>query len=101
MDPKIDQGRLERILHAWTEPTPSIRYAAVPWETGTIGIIEVLREPEKIPYRVKGNLGHIREGEIYVRHGSQTEAPTQAELEDLLAEGEEANANPAKPETSR
>jgi hypothetical protein len=92
-DPKIDQDRLERILHAWTEPTPGIHYAAVPWETGAIGIIEVLRESEKIPYKVKGNLGHIREGEIYVRHGSQTEAPTPAELEDLLAEGELARVS--------
>lgn len=96
VDPKIDQDRLERILHARTEPTPCIRYAALPWETGQIGIIEVLRESEKIPYKVKGILGHIRDGEIYVRHGSQTEAPTQAELQNLCAEGELARTNPGK-----
>ena len=61
-----------------------------------MGIIEVLRNAEDIPYRVKKNLageGGIKAGEIYVRHGSHTEAPTQRELEDLLREGDIAKMN--------
>jgi hypothetical protein len=90
IDPSITQERLEQILHAYCEPAPGIRYRTVPWTGGNVGIIEVLRNKEDIPYRVKKSLageGGIKAGEIYVRHGSHTEAPTQHELEDLLREG--------------
>jgi len=90
IDPSITQERLDQILHAYCEPTPGIRYKTVPWTGGNVGIIEVLRNAEDIPYRVNKNLageGGIKAGEIYVRHGSHTEAPTQRELEDLLREG--------------
>lgn len=94
IDPSITQERLEQILHAYSEPTPGIRYRAIPWLGGNIGIVEVLRNSEDVPYRVKKNLAGqngIKAGEIYVRHGSHTEAPTQRELEDLLREGGHTN----------
>jgi hypothetical protein len=94
IDPSITQERLEQILHAYSEPTPGIRYRTITWAGGNVGIIEVLRNAENIPYRVKKNLAGqdgIKAGEVYVRHGSHTEAPTQRELEDLLREGGHTN----------
>lgn len=90
IDPSITQERLEQILYAYSEPVPRIKYQTVPWTGGNVGIIEIFRNAEDIPYRVKKNLageGGIKIGEIYVRHGSHTEAPTQREREDLLHEG--------------
>lgn len=86
-DPSITQERLEQILHAYSEPTLGIRYRIIAWTGGNVGIIEVLRNAQNIPYRVKKDFSSIKAGEIYVRHGSHTEAPTQHELEDLLREG--------------
>jgi hypothetical protein len=93
VDPKIDQNQLENILHAYTEPTPEIRYHRVPFSGGTVGIIEVMRDPAKVPYKVKqASKGQhvINVGDVFVRHSSRTEAPTPAELADLIAEGETA-----------
>jgi hypothetical protein len=50
----------------------------------------VLRDPAKVPYRVNKTLPHISKGNVYVRHGSQVESPTQAELAALEAEGRAA-----------
>ena len=90
-DPGINQDRLEDILNAYCLEAPKIRYATVPYGDGcNVGLIELFREPEKIPYQVSKDLGGkkgIQEGDIFVRHGSQTEAPTPAELEELNKEG--------------
>ena len=89
----ITQERLEQILHAYSEPVPDIRYNRVPWQGGEIGVVEMLREPAKIPYSVKKSLGGksgIGVGDVYVRHGSHTEQPTPKELLDLKEEGSRA-----------
>ncbi len=86
----ITRDRLESILNCYTEPTPDIRYHKVPWEDGTVGIIEIIRNPMKIPYRVKKSIGRIKEGQIFVRHGSHTEEPTPDERKALMAEGRRA-----------
>lgn len=89
VDSGITQERLEQILYAYSEPTPQIKYSPVPWASGTIGIIEIFRNPKEIPYRVKKDIGGkngIKAGEIYVRHGSHTESPTPGELDNLKQE---------------
>jgi len=93
VDPSITHNRLEQILNAYTDPIPEIRYHTVVWETGEVGVIEVLRDPTKVPYRVARDLGNlISVGEIYVRHGTQVEQPTPGELAALEAEGQAARA---------
>lgn len=88
VDLAITQERLERILHAYTTPTPEILYRTVVWEDGTIGVIEVVRVSAKIPYRASKSLGGQTEaGKVYVRHGTHVEEPTAAELAALEAEG--------------
>jgi hypothetical protein len=89
--PGIAQERLKQILHAYTEPTPEVLYRTVGWEDGTIGVIEAVRDPAKIPYRASKSLGgQIEAGKVYVRHGTHVEEPSAAELPALEAEGQAA-----------
>jgi Putative DNA-binding domain len=90
VDPAIDQNRLEHILNAYAAPAPQIRYHRVAWDQGEIGIIKVLRDPAKVPYRVTKTLAYITKADVYVRRGSQVEPPTPAELTALEAEGQAA-----------
>jgi hypothetical protein len=91
VDPAITQDPLEQILNVYTEPIPEVRYHQVTWEGGQVGAVEVLRDPAKVPYRVAQALGNvIAAGQVYVRHGTQVEAPTDAELAALEAEGQAA-----------
>ena len=53
-------------------------------------MIEVFRDAKDAPYRVKKPLGGIHGihvGEIFVRHGSHTEQPSETERLDLEEEG--------------
>jgi hypothetical protein len=90
VDPAIDQNRLEHILNAYAAPAPQLRYHRVAWDRGEIGVVTVLRDPAKVPYRVTKTLAHISKGDVYVRHGSHVEPPTPAELAALEAEGQAA-----------
>jgi hypothetical protein len=91
VDAGITPDRIEQILHQYLEPMPDIRYFAVPMRGGgEAGVIEVRREAPKIPYRVRRDIGKLKAGSIFVRHGSQTEPPTELELEALIAEGDRA-----------
>lgn len=94
VDARITQDRLEQILHQYTEPMPEIRYFTVPMRGGNdAGVIEVRRETGRVPYRVRRDIGRLSAGDTFVRHGSQTEPPTQLELEALIAEGEQARSS--------
>jgi Putative DNA-binding domain len=90
VDPAITQNQLEQLLNAYAAPAPQIRYHRVAWDQGEIGVIKVLRDPAKVPYRVNKTVAHISQGNVYVRHGSQVEPPTTAELAALEAEGQAA-----------
>ena len=89
VDATITQERLEQILQAYCDLAPRIKYSQVPWQGGEVGLIEAIREPEKVPYKVGkalGGQGGIQPGEVFVRHGSHTEPPTERELLDLTSE---------------
>jgi predicted HTH transcriptional regulator len=90
VDPAITQNQLEQLLNAYAAPAPEIRYRRVAWDQGDVGVIKVLRDPAKVPYRVNKTLAHISKGDVYVRHGSQVEPPTPAELAALEAQGRAA-----------
>ncbi|HEX9929862.1 MAG TPA: ATP-binding protein [Pyrinomonadaceae bacterium] len=92
----ITQERMEQHLTNLTEPIVNIRYEIVDYRKGKVGKLEVIREPEKLPYRAKkdvfdekGKKG-LEKDKIYVRHGSHTESPTEFELEALEEEGKRA-----------
>lgn len=93
----VTQDRMENILSDLTDPVVNIHYEIVDYRQGKVGKLEVIREPEKLPYSgkkdvivdAKGKKG-LEKDKIYVRHGSHTESPSQIELEALEAEGKRA-----------
>lgn len=89
-DPAVSRERLEQILNAYTEPSPEVDWARFPFAGGTAGAVVVRRDPAKVPYRVRKAIWKLQPGQVFVRHGSHTEAPTEAELDALIAEGERA-----------
>ncbi len=94
VDKAITQERLEQILQAYCNPAPRIKYERVPWQNGEVGLIEAVREPGKVPYKVAkavGDSNKIQPEGVYVRHGSHTEPPTEQEYHDLIDEAKRAN----------
>lgn len=92
-DPSLSQDHLEQILAEYTDPFVSVRYDVVEHHQGLVGRVRVLRDPAKLPYKVARSVGdrkRIEKGQIFVRHGSQTEEPTLGELKALQLEGERA-----------
>jgi hypothetical protein len=94
VDSRINQDRIEQILNAHTVSAPVARLEVAPWEHGTIGVIRVLREESKVPYRLTSALAQkfFKGRDVFVRHGSQVEPPTPTELTNLVAEGERASS---------
>jgi hypothetical protein len=97
-DPKLSQDRMEQILASLSAPIVDIRYEVVDYRGGQVGKLEMLRDPKKLPYAAArevigaGNRKRLTAGQIFVRHGSQTEEPTQAELLALQEEAERARS---------
>ncbi len=95
-DQSINQNRIEQVLSMYTTPCVDVRYEAVDYRDGPIGMLEVLRDSKKIPYYVAKSIGdkkRIEQGDIFVRHGSQVEEPTPTERQRLSDEGDQAKAN--------
>jgi hypothetical protein len=96
-DSKLTQNRLEQVLSHYTDAVVDIKYDVVDYRTGKVGRIEVIRNPQKLPYRVSKSIGdkkRILQNQIFVRHGSQTEEPTADELKALQEEGNRARSSP-------
>ena len=101
-DPKLAQDRMEQVLARRTSPMVDIRYNVIDYRSGPVGQIEVLRDPKKLPYRLKEKEGGkgvegnrlIEKDQIFVRHGSQTEEPTSDELQAIIEEGDRARSLP-------
>jgi len=95
-DPKLTQDHIEQLMSVYTDPVIDVRYEVVGYRDGKVGKLEVLRNPKKLPYHVKKSVGDARkrveEGDVFVRHGSQVEHPTPAELRALEEEGDRARA---------
>lgn len=99
-DPKLTQNHLEQIMAQYTAPVVDLRYRVVDYRKGKVGVVEVLRDPKKLPYRVAKSLGdkalgdkkRIEKDQIFVRHGSQVEAPSADERKELQDEGDIARS---------
>jgi hypothetical protein len=89
------QDDLEQLLSVYANPMVEVRYDIVEHYLGPVGRLRILRDPAKVPYRVAKSIGNkkrIKEGQVFVRHGSQTVKPSDAELQALLEEGMRARA---------
>lgn len=98
-DLKITQNRIEQLLARYIEPFVDVRYEVLEYRSGVVGKLEVLRDPKKLPYCVKEQLNRERKpplmpGNLFVRHGSQVEKPTDAELLALQEESAYAKTTP-------
>lgn len=97
-DPTVTQDRIERVVATYTSPCVDLKYEVVPYQAGPVGMLEVFRDPKKVPYRVsktiKGDKKSIQEGTIFVRHNTIAEPPTPAEELVLHEEGDRARALP-------
>ena len=96
-DQAITQNRIEQILASYTSPCVDVQYNLVDYRAGSVGMLEVIRDLQKLPYRVAKSIGEkkrIEQGDIYVRHGSQVEKPTPLEKQALIDEGNQARSNP-------
>ncbi len=99
-DSKLTQNRIEQVLARYVEPHVDVRYEAVEYRSGLVGKLEVLRDPQKLPYRVKEQMNRDKKpplmpDDLFVRHGSQVEKPSDAELLALQEEGDQARSNTA------
>jgi hypothetical protein len=94
-DASFDQDRIEQILNVYAAPAPQVRLVTLdhPDGLGQVAVIEVRRDPARVPHRMAHEGGKIRVGQVFVRHGSHVEEPTAAELADLEAEGVRARAS--------
>ncbi len=102
-DPNITQEIMEQHLANLTNPIVNIRYEIIDYQKTKVGKLEVIREPEKLPYKAKkdviidatskknleGRKG-LEKDKVYVRHGSHTESPSEIEMERLEEEGKHA-----------
>jgi hypothetical protein len=94
-DANVTQDRIEQILAHYTAPVVNVRHEVIAYRGGPVGKLEVLRDPRKLPYAVAKSISktkRVEQGEVFVRHGSQTEHPTPAELQALEAERDRARA---------
>jgi hypothetical protein len=90
-DPSITQNRIETILARHVAPSLDVRYDVIDYKGRQVAQLEVMRDAKKVPYSVSTSLGvktRIIEGQIFVRHGSQTEVPSDAELQAIREEAE-------------
>jgi Schlafen, AlbA_2 len=95
----VTQNRIEQILSVYTMPQVQVRYEVVTYRGNQVGKLEILRDRTHLPYQVAKALGgkkHIEVGDIFVRHGSQTEHPTAPELQAIQDEGDRARASLAE-----
>lgn len=95
-DPKLTQNHLEQLAAAYTSPVVDLRYEVVQYRAGPVGKLEIQRDPKKLPYHVSKSLAgakkQVVKGQLFVRHGSQTEQPTSGELQAIQDEGDRARA---------
>jgi hypothetical protein len=89
----VTQNRIETILARYVTPNLDVRYEVIDYKGGQVGKLEMIRDAKKLPYSVSTSLGdrsRVIEGQIFVRHGSQTEAPSDAELQAIREEARRA-----------
>ena len=90
-DSGIDQDRLEDILGTRLSDIPPIQVHLVPWPGGTVGLVEVGRQPAKLPYTISRDLtDKIHIGDVFVRHGSHVANADDEEVDELKAERKRA-----------
>jgi hypothetical protein len=100
-NPDLNQDDFERLIGEYTQPHVDVKYDQVEYKKGLVGKLEVIRDPQNLPYRVaktlgdklKGDKKQIFKGQIFVRHGSQVVVARGTEQKELLEESKRARSN--------
>lgn len=94
---RLTQEQLQTIAAHYTTPAIQLRYSQVAFRLGTVGRLEILRDPTELPYAVRESLGdraagqhRIEAGDIYLRDGTVTRKARQAEIAALHTDAERA-----------
>ena len=96
-DPAVKPDRLEQLLAAYITPAVDLCYDVWDYRAGKVGMLEILRDPRKLPYSVKQSVGaaagqrgakRVEAGQIFVRHSSHTAQASEKELLVLAEERE-------------
>ena len=89
-DPAVTRNRIEQIVNMYTRPTVRVHYDVVPYRLGPVGLLEVLREPADLPYRVarglRGEKRGMKEGQVFIRRNTQRAEANAEEVAALEAE---------------
>lgn len=84
---RLNQDRMQQLLNRYCDPPPHLSSFTHRWKGSVVGVVEVIREPVRLPYSVSRPIGKRKVGEVFVRHGTITEPPTPRELQTLADEG--------------
>jgi hypothetical protein len=94
---KIDQDRIQDLVSQYIRPSLEVRYKTVDYKgRGEVGLLEILRKARALPYSATQSLGEkkkggeqiLKEGQIFVRHGSLIREASPEEVETLRQEAE-------------
>lgn len=97
-DLRVTQDTIENILNEFTKPSVAVLYKAFEWidGSGDVGLLEVVRDRTKVPYRVARDLAgerkRIEADDVFVRHNSHVAKATAKEIADLEEEAARARA---------
>jgi hypothetical protein len=87
VDVTLTKDRVDELLRVHTVPAPRFSCQRIKTSGGDVVIIELFHDADRVPSRVGRNLGPLKVGQVFVRHGRISEGPTPRELADLEAEG--------------
>lgn len=87
VDPKVDLHRIESILSEYCTPVPEIKYTVIELPEGKAGLVEVVSDRARLPYRLARDIANLKAGTVFVRHNTLTAVCEGEELEYLEEEG--------------
>jgi hypothetical protein len=90
VDRKVDDHRIESILSTYCAPVPEIRYTVVELSEGKAGLLEVVSDRSRLPYRLFKDVANLKAGMVFVRHNTLTAVCEGEELAYLEEEGRRA-----------
>lgn len=64
-DQSLNQNRIEQLLSMYTTPYVDIRYEVVDYREGQVGLLEILRDPKKLPHFIAKSVGDTHGSVIF------------------------------------
>ncbi len=94
LDTSISEEQIQKIVKEYAEPYIETSYEIATFMGLSIGLLTIIREAKKLPYRFRKTVGGdkevINKDDIFYRHGRHSEKASYHEIEELILEGTEA-----------